>query len=406
MTVWHVYPLGFLDAPIRPTGKATLEHRLVDLIPWLGYAAGLGCDALSLGPVFASTSHGYDTVDYERIDPRLGDESDLSALLRAAHDAGLAVYLDGVFNHAGREHPLFAGALAGGDWHPDRRLFAWDARGPRYFEGHEGLPEWNHDSPEVATMVERIMRTWLARGIDGWRLDAAYATPPAFWAGVLPGVRAAFPKAYVFAEMIHGDYAGFVRSSGVDATTQYELWKAIWSSLVSVNFFELRWALQRHAALLETFAPVTFVGNHDTDRIASQVGPHRVPLALAILLTVGGSPHLYYGDERGLTGTKGSGRAADDPLRPAYPRSPADLPADGAWLADLTRQLVHLRRERPWLERATTRITDLTCARLAYTSSARDDTSLSLDVVCDLSDATHPSCAVTDAHGPLFAYRA
>jgi len=403
---WHVYPLGFLGAPIRPTDTPAAEHRLSGLIPWVGYAADLGCDALSLGPIFASTSHGYDTIDYDRIDPRLGDESDFDALVAAAHDAGLAVYLDGVFNHAGSDHPLFRRALAGGDWHPDRAFFAWDARGPRFFEGHPTLPRWNHENPAVAALVADVMRAWLRRGADGWRLDAAYATGPAFWAGVLPGVRAEFPDAYVFAEMIHGDYAGFVRASGVNATTQYELWKAIWSSLAAVNFFELRWALTRHEALLDQFAPVTFVGNHDVPRIASQVGPAAVPLALTILLTLGGSPHLYYGDERGWCGVKGVGVAADDPLRPGYPATPADLGDDGAWLADITRRLVQLRRERPWLDRARTTITDLATTRLTYTSAARDDASRAVHVRLDLTDPAHPACAVEDASGRLFDYRA
>jgi cyclomaltodextrinase len=66
----------------------------------------------------------------------------------------------------------------------------------------------------------------LERGADGWRLDAAYAVPAGFWAKVLPRVRNAHPGAYIFGEVIHGDYGAFVRESGVDAVTQYELWKA------------------------------------------------------------------------------------------------------------------------------------------------------------------------------------
>jgi cyclomaltodextrinase len=90
------------------------------------------------------------------------------------------------------------------------------------------------------------MNDWLRRGADGWRLDAAYAVPRRFWANVLSNVRADYPDAYLFGEVIHGDYAGFVRETGVDAVTQYELWKAIWSALNDRNFFELGWALDRH----------------------------------------------------------------------------------------------------------------------------------------------------------------
>ena len=85
-------------------------------------------------------------------------------------------------------------------------------------------------------------------------------TPPTpfhveFWTRVLSAVRARHPDAYIFAEVIHGDYAGFVRETGVDAVTQYELWKAIWSALNDRNFFELAWALERHNAALDTFVP-------------------------------------------------------------------------------------------------------------------------------------------------------
>ena len=104
----------------------------------------------------------------------------------------------------------------------------------------------NHDNPAVAEYVGDAMRHWLGRGADGWRLDAAYATPPGFWSTVLPAVRAAHPDAYVVGEVIHGDYAGIVAETGLDAVTQYELWKAIWSSINDRNLFELAHALKRH----------------------------------------------------------------------------------------------------------------------------------------------------------------
>src|SRR6201999_4123777 len=88
------------------------------------------------------------------------------------------------------------------------------------------------------------------RGASGWRLDAAYAVPRPFWRNVLPQVRSRHPDAWIFGEVIHGDYVAFVHETGVDSVTQYELWKAIWSSLNSRNFFELAWALKRHNAFL------------------------------------------------------------------------------------------------------------------------------------------------------------
>ena len=80
------------------------------------------------------------------------------------------------------------------------------------------------------------MSHWLDRGADGWRLDAAYAVPETFWAQVLPRVRRVHPQAWFLAEVIHGDYGAFAAASGVDSVTQYELWKAIWSSINYTNF--------------------------------------------------------------------------------------------------------------------------------------------------------------------------
>jgi cyclomaltodextrinase / maltogenic alpha-amylase / neopullulanase len=79
-----------------------------------------------------------------------------------------------------------------------------------------------------------VVANWLRRGIDGWRLDAAYAVPSSFWATVLPDVRSEFEQAWFVGEMIHGDYAGYDADSGLDSITQYELWSAIWTSLSAV----------------------------------------------------------------------------------------------------------------------------------------------------------------------------
>nr|BFE76948.1 hypothetical protein GCM10020092_102490 [Actinoplanes digitatis] len=171
-----------------------------------------------------------------------------------------------------------------------------------------------------------MMTHWLRRGADGWRLDAAYAVPAEFWAGVLPRVRAEFPDAYVVGEVIHGDYGDFVARSTVDSVTQYELWKAVWSALNEGNFFELAWALDRHNTFLDTFVPQTFLGNHDVTRLASRlIDARHLPHALALLLTVGGTPSVYAGDEQGFTGVKEDREHGDDAVRPPFPARPDGL---------------------------------------------------------------------------------
>lgn len=372
---WQVYPLGFTGAPAASGGNGVV-HRLRRIEPWLDYAAGLGASGLALGPVFASGTHGYDTVDHFRIDQRLGDENDFAALVAAARQRGLRVLLDGVFHHVGRGFPAFAEVLERGPGAPTASWFhlSWPAgAGPgtepayRTFEGHHHLVALNHEEPAVAAYVTQVMTHWLERGADGWRLDAAYAVPPAFWAKVLPSVRAAHHSAYIVGEVIHGDYARIVTQSGMDAVTQYELWKAIWSSLNDANFFELTWALDRHNRFLATFPPLTFVGNHDVTRLASKLlNPRHLPHALAVLLTVGGTPSVYAGDEQAFRGVKEDGPGGDDAIRPAFPDIPARLPPSGWDTYRLHQDLIGLRRRNPWLYRATTTTVHLASTQLTY----------------------------------------
>ncbi|GAA3800633.1 alpha-amylase family glycosyl hydrolase [Cellulomonas soli] len=375
---WHVYPLGFVGAAIRDSDHLGTErrpplHHLDHLERWLDHVVDLGLNGLALGPVFASTSHGYDTVDHLRVDPRLGDEDDLRQLFQAAHDRGVRVLLDGVFNHVGRDFPQVRAALADptGDaarWfrhEPDGRLAV--------FEGHDGLVLLDHDAPEVVEHVTRVMTHWLDQGADGWRLDAAYATPARFWATVLPRVRAAHPDAYVVGEVIHGDYAAIVQESTVDSLTQYELWKSIWSSLRERNFFELDWTLTRHDALLDTFVPWTFVGNHDVTRIVDQVPDARHhPHAHALLLLLAGTPAVYYGDEIGLHGVKEDRLGGDDAVRPAYPDAPGAWTPEQQATIDLHRRLVSVRRRHPWLRTARSRSLVLENELLVLELTARD----------------------------------
>ena len=373
---WQIYPLGFTGAEAAASDRAGVVHRLGHIKSWLDYAVELGASGLLLGPIFASSTHGYDTLDYFQIDPRLGDDADFDALIEAAHGRGLRVVLDGVFNHVGREFPLFRRAVAAGPDAPDTAWFrlSWPAdhapgQEPEYetFEGHRQLVALNHDEPAVAHHVARVMNHWLERGADGWRLDAAYAVPQRFWAQVLPQVRTEHPDVYVFGEVIHGDYAGFVRDTGVDAVTQYELWKAIWSALNDRNFFELAWALDRHNSWLDSFVPLTFVGNHDVTRIASALTDDRhLPHALVVLMTCGGTPSIYAGDEQAFRGIKEHRPGGDDAIRPAFPTAPADLAPFGWPTYRLHQDLIGMRRRHPWLHHARTRAVDLGNTHFIY----------------------------------------
>ncbi|MFG6192887.1 alpha-amylase family protein [Nonomuraea sp. JJY05] len=356
---WHVYPLGFTGAPATAAEEtaAMPPHRLRHLESWLDYAVELRCSGLQLGPIFAAESHGYDTVDHFRIDPRLGDDRDFDSLVAKARDRGLRVVLDGVFNHVGR-------SFAAGE--------QWFKRGPggyEVFEGHHGLVTLDHAEPAVQRHVAGVLDHWLRRGASGWRLDAAYAVPAWFWRKVLPEVRERHPEAWFGGEVIHGDYAGYVRESGLDSITQYELWKAIWSSLNDRNLFELAWALDRHDKLLDAFVPLTFVGNHDVTRLATRLDdPRHLGHALVVLFTVAGLPSVYYGDEQAYQGLKEERAGGDDAIRPAFPAEPGGLAPYGAEVYRLHQRLIGFRRRHPWLHRARTAAEQLTNTAVALRS--------------------------------------
>ena len=397
---WQVYPLGFCGAPIRDP-EPTSAPRLRRLMGWLDYAIELGTSGLLLGPVFASQTHGYDTVDQFRIDPRLGGEEDFDALVAACSRRGLRLLLDGVFSHVGAQHPDVIRALDEGPGGPTADLFDidWNApggRAPRVFEGHASLVRLNHASERAVQYVTAVMEHWLARGIDGWRLDAAYSVDTDFWARVIPAVRGRHPNAWFLGEVIHGDHSRFVASSGVDATTQYELWKAIWSSIKDRNFFELDWALNRHNGFLAHFTPNTFIGNHDVTRIASVIGSDGAVMALAILLTLGGIPSIYYGDEQGFTGIKEERTGGDDAIRPAFPDTLSELADWGQNVHRAHQDLIGLRRRNPWLVTATTTPLHLENTRYTYRAAARDGSN-HLDVAIDIVGTS--SLVIRNANG-------
>ncbi|GAA3638024.1 alpha-amylase family protein [Kineosporia mesophila] len=365
---WQLHPLSFTGAPATASGETV--PRLARLHPWLGYVIELGANGLLLGPVFASGTHGYDTIDHFRIDPRLGDESTFGALVDDCRERGVMLLLDGVFNHVGRDFPQFRDVLEKGadsaytDWfHVDfSNGFTY-----RDFEGHSGLVALNHESPAVRQYTIDAMRYWLDRGANGWRLDAAYAVPSAFWHDVIGEVRSTHPDAWFLGEVIHGDYPALVTDGGLDSLTQYELWKSVWSSLNDTNLWELAWTLDRHNTFAGAFVPQTFLGNHDVTRLASRLDdPRHLGHALAVLFTVAGVPSVYAGDEQAFRGVKYERVDGDAQIRPEFPENPDELSDLGRPVYRLHQDLIGLRRRHAWLTRGVTSQVHLANEVFAY----------------------------------------
>lgn len=390
---WHVYPLGACGAPIRPgddraPGDWPLEHRLPHLEAWLDHVIELGCSGLLLGPVFASVAHGYDTLDHFRIDPRLGDDSDWDHFVEACHSRGLTILLDGVFNHVSMHH-----AWVSGDG-PIKRVDG----APVPWEGHGELSELDHRDERTAGFVVDVMRHWLDRGAAGWRLDVAYAVPAEFWRTVLERVRETHPDALFLGEVIHGDYPQIAHDATLDSVTQYELWKAIWSSLADHNFFELAHALERHDEFSQRMVTQTFVGNHDVTRIATKVGDAGAALAAVVLFTVPGMPSIYYGDEQAFRGEKTDTISGDDAVRPPLPATPAEMLPTGDWLEDIHKALIGLRRRHPWLTRGRLHVDNITNTSLDYHvhTGGHHTGEHRLDVHLDLESTPHARLRFND----------
>lgn len=361
---WQIYPLGALGAPIRnwENSPDAFAPRLRKILPWLDYAVELGCNGILFAPIFQSNTHGYDTTDYFQIDPRLGSNADFDWLISEAKSRGLSIVLDGVFNHVGVEHPL---VKASQNDESDLVLIAEDGW-PQHWEGNLDLAELDHHNPAVADLVVEVMEYWLARGIAGWRLDVAYAVPVEFWAEVTDRVRQHYPDAVFLGEMIHGDYPDLIERGHLDTVTQYELWKAIWSSIKDRNFYELEHALRRHQEFSDRGLMQIFVGNHDVSRIASVVGDAGAALAATVLFTLPGLPSIYQGDEQAFRGEKGKEEWADDALRVPIPDTPGELSDLGWWMFETYQKLIGVRRRNPWLTRATVTVVEVENEKLRY----------------------------------------
>lgn len=360
---YHIYPLGLCGAPRRNSLEGAPEPRLAQLHSWIGHLGELGVNAVYLGPLFESSAHGYDTADYSMVDRRLGDGDTLAALVGALHAAGMRVILDGVFNHVGRDFWAFRDLLARGEASAYRDWFAgvdFSRRSPRgdpfsyeAWSGHFELVKLNLANPAVRDHLFGAVRGWVeAYGIDGLRLDVAEIIDPAFLRDLAAVCRAVRPDFWLLGEQIHGDYRRIAGPGMLDAATNYELYKGLYSSHNDRNYFEVAYALNRQfgpEGIYRGLALYSFADNHDVSRVASLLREpaHLYPL-YALLLTAPGAPSIYYGSEWGLGGLKGGD---DGVLRPALALPEARERAPHPDLAGAIARLARVRHELPALRR-------------------------------------------------------
>ncbi len=360
---YHIYPLGCLGAPARNDPTAPPADRLQALQPWIEYLADLGIGALYLGPVFESSTHGYDTADYFRVDRRLGTNEGLAAFAQKLRAAGIRLVFDGVFHHTGRGFWAFRDVLEKGTssaycswYHLDfaRRSPYGDPFHYEGWAGHYDLVRLNLSNPDVRDHLFSAVTAWAQQfGIDGLRLDAADRLDFEFQSALATHCSRLRPDFWLVGEVVHGDYRRWARPGGLSSTTNYEIYKGLFSSHNDINYHEIAHSLNRQfgpGGIYRGLELYNFAENHDVDRIASilKEPAHLYPVYL-LLLTIPGVASIYYGGEWGVEGRRGPD--TDAPLRPQL--SPADLPlrAPHPALHEVIRRLIALRREHEALRR-------------------------------------------------------
>ena len=351
---YQIYPRSFQDGDGDGVGD------LKGIIARLPYLKWLGVDAVWLSPIFPSpmADFGYDISDYTGIDPLFGTMDDFDALVGAAHANGLKVILDLVPNHTSDRHPWFEAARSSRD-NPKRNWYIWRDPAPgggppnnwlsefggsawQYDEATDqyyyhaflaAQPDLNWRNPAVRQAIYDVMRFWLAKGVDGFRVDVIWhlikdetfrdnPPNPHYLDGRPPHERiltqysADQPEVHeVVAEMrrvtdefdarvligeIYLPLQRLVAYYGKDLGGAHMPFNfALLSTQWSARSIE-RIIAEYEAALPSGAWPNWVLGNHDRPRVASRVGREQARVAAMLLLTLRGTPTLYYGDEIGM----------------------------------------------------------------------------------------------------------
>ena len=374
--IYQIYPRSFQDS----NGDGIGDLR--GITARLDYLAWLGIDAIWLSPIFRSpmADFGYDVADYTDVEPIFGSLADLDALIAAAHQRGIKVLLDFVPNHTSNLHPWFLESRSSRsnpkrDWYIWRDALPGDAP-PNDWQANFGGPAWewdqtthqfyfhsflkeqpdlNWENPDVRAAMHDVLRFWFRRGVDGFRIDVIQLL--AKRNELLP-MKVSQRQIWGDLRRIHGHVAGIRRVadefdgrlligeiwlplsklvrfygsdlSGLHLPFNFQLITLHWSAR------ELAAAIARYEGLLPPGAwPNWVLGNHDRPRIASRVGDQQARVAAMLLLTLRGTPTLYYGDELGMRDGDITRDAQRDPegLRGGKSRDPERTPMRWDWSA-------------------------------------------------------------------------
>jgi hypothetical protein len=275
----------------------------------MDYVAGLGANCIWLSPVFPSpTHHGYDATDFFHIEPRLGGDDALRAVVDEAHARGIRVLLDYVCNHVSHEHPIFLDAQA----NPDsvyRQWFTFDDSevGYRTYFGVRTMPEVNVANPEARDWLIDGARYWLCEfDVDGFRLDHADGPGPDFWTDFWTTCKAEKLDCFCFGEVVDAPTVQQAFVGRLDGLLDFGTADALRRTFALGTWTEDHLArfLARHRQFFPAeFVMPTFVDNHDMDRFLFLARGDKEALkrAAALQMRLPGPPVIYYGTEVGLS---------------------------------------------------------------------------------------------------------
>lgn len=325
--IYNIYPLGFCGAPKDNDGK--LVYRLDKIYDCIEHLKKMSVNVLVFNPLFESSHHGYDTIDYRKVDCRLGDNNSFKKICKTLHDNGIRVILDGVFNHVGRDFFAFKdvqqnlGNSRYCNWFQNLNFGGSSPKGdPFWYEGwagHYDLVKLNLQNDEVVNYLLDSVRFWIDEfGIDGLRLDAADCIDLEFFKKLRNVCKSKKPDFWLYGEITHGDYNRWANNELLDSVTNYECYKGIYSSHNDHNYFEIAHSLNRqfgNGGIYRNIYTYNFVDNHDVNRIASDLkDKNHLANVYTLMYTMPGVPSIYYGSEYGIEGKRT--QHSDYELRP------------------------------------------------------------------------------------------
>ena len=241
----------------------------------------MSVNALVFNPVFESSKHGYDTIDYKKIDCRLGDNESFKKICKTLHDNGIRIMLDGVFNHVGRDFFAFKDVRQNRE---NSRYASWfenlnfrnnspynDGFSYEGWAGYYDLVKLNLHNDEVVNYLLDCARFWIDEfDIDGLRLDAADCIDIEFFKKLKNVCKEKKSDFWLYGEITHGDYNHWANPDVLDSVTNYECYKGIYSSHNDHNYFEIAQTV-KYLQNMGDLDLYNFVDNHDVERIYTKL---------------------------------------------------------------------------------------------------------------------------------------